>query len=215
MKIRVKLLAVVAIAAASLLGLGHGLTGSAMASTGPLHLRIVKIPVASLSSAARARLTAEGVSPAGFAFEIVSIYGYCLDANDSGPTAGEDGDKIQLWTCNDTDNQFWYAGTPRDGAGSYALINAEYTSKCLNADDNGLGDGSHVQLWSCGVGGANMYWDLTGWGNCLKKSDSCPIYLQSDNYKWVLDATAQDIGKGDQIQIWTPTSGDNQDWVNE
>jgi hypothetical protein len=103
-----------------------------------------------------------------------------------------------------------------DGAGSYALINAEYTSKCLNAADSpSLGDGSHVQLWSCGVGGSNMYWDLSGWGNCLSKTDACPIYLESDNYKWVLDATAQDIGNGDQIQIWTPDSGENQDWVNE
>ena len=39
-----------------------------------------------------------------------------------------------------------------------------------------------------------------------------PLFLEVNNYEFMLDATSQDIGNGDQIQIWTSEGGDNQLW---
>jgi hypothetical protein len=36
--------------------------------------------------------------------------------------------------------------------------------------------------------------------------------LDENNYEFLLDATSQDIGNGDQIQIWTSDGGDSQLW---
>jgi hypothetical protein len=32
----------------------------------------------------------------------------CLDANNKGPTAGQNGDEVRLWTCYGADSQHWY-----------------------------------------------------------------------------------------------------------
>ncbi len=94
---------------------------------------------------------------------------YCLDANDSGSTAGKNGDKVQLWKCTGNANQFWSPGA-QDSAGFETLFNDEYQSKCLNANDSpSLGDGSKVQLWGCG-GVANDMWDVTNWADCVQNS---------------------------------------------
>src|SRR5207248_11150010 len=71
----------------------------------------------------------------------------CLDANDKGPTAGQNGDKVGLWTCYATASQQWIP--VYDGASRVArLENAMYPAKCLNADNvNGLKSGHRVQLW--------------------------------------------------------------------
>jgi hypothetical protein len=223
-----RLIGVPALAAGLLVGLGA--TGSGMASTtagsamapttaGLAHLEIVKVPLSSLSPSVRAHLAKDRLvvsQQQDYAEEVVSVvdnFQYCLDANAAGPTAGENGDKVQLWTCNNGANQFWYFGS-QNSAGNGYITNDYYSSKCLNADDSGgLADGKHVQLWGC-ADTSNMLWDLGGWSNCLTITEACPIYLSSDNYKWVLDAVSQDIGNGDQIQIWTPDNGDNQFWVN-
>jgi len=148
-------------------------------------------------------------------FEIVNGSGYCLDANDTGSTAGTNGDKVQLWTCNHTDNQFWYLGSETPD-GAYPLVNDEYPSKCLNTDDTGgVADGSHVQLWNCSVDTFNEYWDLASWEKCsgYPGTEPCPIFLDVNNYEFMLDATSQDIGNGDQIQVWTSEGGNNQLWT--
>jgi hypothetical protein len=215
----VSLLAVPALAGGLLASLGA--TGSATAFTvaDRGHLEIVKVPVSSLPASVRDRLPKDRLvvfDQQDYAEEVVSVAGsftYCLDANDSGSTAGQDGDKVQLWTCNNTGNQFWYFGT-QNSAGNGYITNDYYSSKCLNAnDDGGLADGRHVQLWGC-ADTSNMLWDLAGWQHCLTISDACPIFLSSDNDKWTLDAVSQHIGDGDQVQIWTYDNGDNQFWVN-
>src|SRR5215469_10956617 len=72
---------------------------------------------------------------------------YCLDANSAGPTAGKNGDKVQLWHCNGRRNQLWHIGH-YVGSNYATLFNEAYPSECLNADDaGGLQSGRHVQLW--------------------------------------------------------------------
>jgi Ricin-type beta-trefoil lectin domain len=128
-------------------------------------------------------------------------YGECLDGNDTGSTAGQDGDKVQLWDCKNTNNQYWIpADHEADGDAYTVLVNGDYQSMCLNAVDNGgLADGRKVQPWNCDVDTANGFWDFGDWyvGNTP--------YLILDNSPttFVLDATSQDLGEGDQIQIYT------------
>ena len=117
------------LAAVSLVSLSA--VGPAIASSrhvqagGPLHVKVVRLPTASLPRALRARAHERQAGPDSIlpdAFEIVSDDGgYCLDANDVGSTAGTNGDKVQLWTCNHTNNQYWYLGS-EDADGSYTLV---------------------------------------------------------------------------------------------
>jgi hypothetical protein len=209
------------LAAVSLVSLGA--VGPAIASSrhvqagGPLHVKVVKVPTASLPRALRARAHERQAGPDSSlpdVFEIVGDDGYCLDANDVGSTAGTNGDKVQLWTCNHTNNQYWYLGS-EDADGSYTVVNDEYTSKCLNANDTGgVADGRHVQLWSCSVDTLNEYWDAATWekNTGYPGTSAWPLFLEVNNYEFMLDATSQDIGNGDQIQIWTSEGGDNQLW---
>jgi Ricin-type beta-trefoil lectin domain-like len=205
--------AALVLAAGSILSIG--VSGSATAAAPRPAQAALVVKIARITNAgAEGRLGLDGPDQ-GTGIVIENVAGEkCLDANDSGSTAGKDGDKVQLWTCTGAPNQIWYVGA-EDSAGNWELYNGAYPSKCLNArDSGGLGDGSHAQLWGC-VTSPNAVWDLSGWINCLGKSYYCPIYLESDNYKFVLDATLSgDHDNGDQIQIWTPNSGANQDWVN-
>jgi hypothetical protein len=201
-----------------------GVTGPAMASAAPsgspLQLSLVSVPLSSLPAALRARLAHDKAVPDSIpsnAFEIKNGEDngkFCLDANDAGSTAGKNGDKVQLWTCSGHANQYWIPGDETSSpTGFYTLENAEWPSECLNARTNGgLHDGSKVQLWSCG-GEANDLWDVEGWLTCFDyHATYCTLPLQADGVKYVLDATLQDIGNGDQMQIWTPDDGLNQGW---
>lgn len=138
----------------------------------------------------------------------------CLDANDSGSTAGQNGDKVQLWTCSGKANQSWTLYKQGSAAlGDFTLYNDKYPSKCLNADDSGgLANGRKVQLWTCGTT-SNFYWYVGSWSICLESDATCVLYLNADNYQFVLDARSQSIGNGDQVQIWNPTNQENQFWI--
>lgn len=179
-------------------------------------LRTVQVPASSISPALRTRLAASGVAPA------TTYTGYllandtypadlCLDANDAGSTAGKNGDKVQLWTCDYTPNQIWIPlGLEENPAGgpSTIMVNDEYGSMCLNADDSsGLANGKHVQLWECDVYTDNEYWNF---GDML---DGSSAYLGLYSSPYVLDATEDGFGNGDQVQIWTPLGGANQYWI--
>lgn len=127
-----------------------------------------------------------------------------------GPTAGHDGDKVQLWDCfNDAAqhaNQFWI---PVEEPGGFeALYNALYQNKVLDADDaGGLSNGKHVQLWDYfSSNNTNQLWAFDAWYNGETS------YLILSDRDFVLDATAQHIGDGDQVQIYQPLDGANQFW---
>ena len=135
--------------------------------------------------------------------------GLCLDANDQGASAGQNGDKVQLWTCDGTTNQSWIpCNYEESGAYETVLANSDYPTMCLNATDvSGLKEGSAVQLWNCNVDTANEYWDFGDW---ISTAGATELHLDSGNF--VLDATSQHLGNGDQVQIWSPLGGTNQLW---
>jgi hypothetical protein len=213
-----RLLGILVLATGSLAGLS--IPGAAAASAAPsagLQLRLVgfsPLPAALRGRLGSGRMTADA---AGIAeVELINEDGnYCLDANDSGSTAGKNGDKVQLWKCTGNANQFWSPGA-QDSAGFETLFNDEYQSECLNANDlPSLGDGSKVQLWGCG-GEANDMWDVTNWADCVEGLGGyCSLCLQSDGCVYNLDAQSQHIGEGDQVQIFTLNGGKNQLWKSQ
>jgi hypothetical protein len=144
-------------------------------------------------------------------------YQKCTDANNAGSTAGQNGDKVQLWGCfNDSvnhANQWWFAMVlpPSGGTVWTEIVNWQYGSKCLDARNNGgFVDGAPVQLYTClnnATTNPNQYWDygpvggytqLTSlWGNQSKVLD-------------VNDAGSTAGQDGDKIQVWQYLGGTNQ-----
>lgn len=184
-----------------------------------LRLTTIRIKVSTLSPSLRARLGKTATSPDDSvnAFEVSNLAaGLCLDANNAGSTAGQNGDKVQLWQCNNTDNQYWLPltwGTYK-GITWQELVNVEYESMCLNANDawppaGGLGNGSPVQLWNCDVGTSNEAWGFDLW---LTEPAGGTIQLLGGGEDLFLDATDPGLGNGDQVQIWQLTARNNQWW---
>jgi hypothetical protein len=217
-----------AIAAVSLLTPAVMFSGPATAATrvattinavaqAPMRLKLVRAPASSLSPAMPGRLTgsrATSESTDGDAFEIVSAYfPYCLNANNAGSSKGQNGDKVQLWTCTGSSNEMWNI-TKAQGGGWYELYNQEFSSECLNADDTGgLGNGSLVQLWSCSAGGGNEYWDVTHWSECTVDGAACELALYAGD-DLTLNANSGDVGNGDYVQVWSGSAtGDAPLWA--
>ena len=93
------------------------------------------------------------------------------------------------------------------------MVNLDYQSMCLNADDTGgLANGHPVQLWNCDVNTSNEAWDWPYWEDQViyNNQSSAQFYVNGTDY--VLDAVEQGLGNGDQIQIWQWLSGSNQLW---
>jgi hypothetical protein len=69
----------------------------------------------------------------------------CLDADTH--TAGGNGTKVQLWTCNNFAQQRWVATRNAQG---YLQIKSQLNGRCLDADTHTLDRASTiVQLWEC------------------------------------------------------------------
>lgn len=132
----------------------------------------------------------------------------CLDANDLGPTAGHNGDQVQLWNCYGSANQEWI---PQYKAGQLAwLVNAKYPGMCLNADNaGGLANGRKVQLWNC-YNTPNELWNV---GTLLANPVSSPLSLGSGgSQSLALDADKYHLGNGDKVQVWAYYGGGSQLW---
>jgi hypothetical protein len=172
----------------------------------PAHLRLSSMPAQARRNLPR------GVRPdqaTGAFYMQNDDGGLCLNANNAGPSAGENGDKVQLWNCYSTDNEIWYGYNL--GGGVYWLVNYQY-GLCLNANNTGgLGDGSPVQLWDC-YGSANEYWNVGAWITSVDDGYWTPLTLLYGSDNFVLDANKYGIGNGDKVQIWTYYGGTNQLW---
>jgi hypothetical protein len=110
----------------------------------------------------------------------------CLDANDLGPTADQNGDKVQLWNCYGGASQEWI---PQYKSGQLAwLVNAKYPEICLNANNvGGLANGHRVQLWNC-YNSANELWNV---GTLLANPVSSPLFLgQGGSHSLAVVATS-------------------------
>jgi Ricin-type beta-trefoil lectin domain-like len=56
----------------------------------------------------------------------------CLDADTNG--GGANGSKVQIWDCNDL-NQQWWDAYKNNATGGFAFVNARF-GKCLDQDTN-------------------------------------------------------------------------------
>ncbi|MGN5634354.1 lectin [Streptomyces sp. AC154] len=114
----------------------------------------------------------------------------CLD-DDSGSTVN--GNKIQLWTCNDSAAQRVTVAV--DGS-------IQVLGKCVEVTGSGgAANGTPVELWDCN-GGNNQKWSHTA-------STGALVNPQSGCCLDVPDASTAD---GTQLEIWDCHGGDNQKW---
>ncbi|WP_371628514.1 lectin [Streptomyces sp. NBC_00341] len=114
----------------------------------------------------------------------------CLD-DDSGSAAN--GNKIQLWTCNDSTAQRVTVAV--DGS-------LQVLGKCVEITGNGgAANGTLVELWDCN-GGNNQKWSYTA-------STGALVNPQSGRCLDVPDASTAD---GTQLEIWDCHGGNNQKW---
>ena len=92
-----------------------------------------------------------------------------------------------------TDPARYFGRQVRKASGStYTwLVNGEYPSMCLNADNTGgdVRQGSRVQLWDCyppqGANPArfNEFWDFDTWLHAMKSgATSYPLFLGAGNF---------------------------------
>jgi hypothetical protein len=169
------------------------------------------------SGAAIAATAAPAVLPTPTnSFQMITEGGYCLDANASGSTAGNDGDAVTLWTCTGGTNQLWHQGRS-DVDGYNTLVNNRWPNECLNVDNSGgERNGSKVQLWHCSITTSNEFWGTREWMICLRNQCN-PKDITNEGGAGlstpVLDAVSQHIGNGDKVQVWQPNGGANQSWT--
>lgn len=201
----------------------HGDTAPSTAAApqgagGGLQRKAVEIPVSSLPAASRAALeknlgTKLTAASTVWGYQIINIeYGKCLDADNSGPTAGQNGDKVQLWTCQDDNlSQYW---VPWYGVNRFTeLVNLAWIdpAMCLDADTTNYVNGAKVQLWHCY--GDEQRHQNQWWSYHAVTDDTTTHYLQPIQVLWNSDhlspkylyanrsgATAGQ--NGDQVQIW-------------
>jgi Ricin-type beta-trefoil lectin domain len=228
LKWRIMLRTVVPVA--TILAMGSATLTASAATAGPataarhgshldLRLTTIHLKVSTLSASLRARLGKAAASPDDSVNAYMISNGainLCLDANNAGPTAGQNGDRIQLWQCNYTLNQYWIPVNYGSGT-AQELVNLQYQSMCLNANNawppaGGLGNGSPVQLWNCGVGGLNEAWLFDYWLNGTNGSQHLYLFDEVGGQFPTLDATNPGLGNGDQVQIWQPLDLSNQWW---
>lgn len=133
--------------------------------------------------------------------------GQCLDAeNDSGGNPNDNGDKVQLWTCNSgATQQRWNIGTTgtiTSQYGNHLCLDAE-TDSGGNPDDNG----DKVQMWTCNSGAPQQKWTLE------EVSDGTLAFInQYDTSTLIVLAAENDDGGGasqcgDNVQV--------QSWIGE
>lgn len=190
---------------------------SAVTSNGGLSLRYRAVPTSSLPAAARGAV--RGVVPNSaaniYVAEIISYqYGKCVDANNYGPTAGRDGDVVQLWSCFHDyvghPNQWWIpVQTTR---GWTELVSLQY-GKCLDADNSrGFVDGARVQLWTCfhdSANHANQWWNY----GPPSQATSLPSLWGGGSKVLDVNNAGPTAGQnGDKIQLWGWWGGANQRW---
>ncbi|MGC5396554.1 ricin-type beta-trefoil lectin domain protein [Streptomyces sp. DT20] len=112
----------------------------------------------------------------------------CMDVNGGGSANGT---AVQLWSCNNTDAQWWTAGS--DGT-------LRALGKCLDATGSGTANGTRVELWDCN-GGTNQVWQAYDGGYRNPVSGRC------------LDDPAASTTDGTQLVLWDCNGGTNQKWT--
>jgi hypothetical protein len=186
---------------------------------GGLTLHPMEVPLTSLPAATQKAMRAQGKVTAQdtiVGYQIVNDkYNKCLDANGSGPTAGQNRDKVQLWDCIANPSKLNQGWVPWQRTNGYTeLVNLEYTdpAMCLDVDTSGgFVNGAKVQLWHCFGDDTNHQ---NQWWNYALGSNT-PIPVRWNGGTKVLDANVSGptAGQnGDQVQVWDYLDVDQQFW---
>jgi hypothetical protein len=129
----------------------------------------------------------------------------CLTAVTAGLTAGQDGGGVKVSSCAlSTRSEIWIPVQYEASGSSYTwLVNDQYQSMCLNADNRGGGvhQESRVQLWNCYLPKQddftrfNESWDFGTWLRAMQSgATSYPLFLGAGNYS--LDADDKSLQDG-------------------
>jgi len=87
--------------------------------------------------------------------------------------------------------------SPLPGTAGVEVVGAQ-SGRCLDIDDNGIGNGIQAQLWDC-AGGPNQTW-VSARGQLVVNGGKC------------LDAYDSGTGNGTAVVIWDCHGGTNQRW---
>jgi len=128
-----------------------------------------------------------GTSPTGATGPITGYEGLCLD--DRGASTA-DFNPVQVYTCNGTDAQQWTVESNDT---------IQVLGGCLDINSAGTADGTTVDYYPCN-GTVAQVW--------IPQSDGALLNPNSDK---CLDDTGYG-GSGTQVQIWSCTGNDNQEW---
>ena len=181
-----------------------------------LALDSVSIPVESLSSSLKGSFrqgkTAHDAMITGFVFRNSMNNSLCLTAVNSGPKAGKNRDQVVVSSCRRAANEIWIPEQwETKGFRFTHLVNDQYQTMCLNADNlGGLSNGHIVQLWNCYPAGNEM-WDFGDWDKVVSVGGrSYPLFGRSG--RMCLDADKYDLRVGTPVRIWTQYPTANQFW---
>lgn len=179
-------------------------------------LKAIAIPVTTLSpplaAAFRHGRTAGATVITGYEFRNARDDSLCLTAVDTGPTAGHNGDRVELAACNLAANQVWIPQQWETSGASYShLVSDRYQTMCLNANNiGGLAKSRRTQLWDC-YPANNESWSFANWyHNVQPGGHSYPLCLHID--RLCLDADMYSFGEGDRVNIWTQYPNPVQFW---
>ena len=181
-----------------------------------LALQSVRIPVRSLTPALatefRQGRTGHAATVTGFEFRNGGAAGLCLTAVNTGAKAGKNHDPVLVSTCVHTPNQIWIPlQWEVKGFRFTHLVNDQYQSMCLNANNlGGMSNGHIVQLWDCYPAG-NEAWDFGDWHRAVSTGGrSYPVFARSG--RLCLDADKYDLRDGTPVRLWTQYATASQFW---
>ncbi|HEV2637085.1 MAG TPA: lectin [Actinocrinis sp.] len=116
------------------------------------------------------------------------VAGKCVDDNTGSNT---NGNKIQIWSCNNSAAQ----SVTATAAGTLQIL-----GKCVDITGAGTANGTLVELWDCN-GGANQQWKAQNGTLVNPVSGRC------------LDDPGGSTTDGTQLVIWDCNGGTNQKWT--
>jgi hypothetical protein len=145
----------------------------------------------------------------------------CLDLKNNNTSNGA---VIQQWTCLGNNNQLWatpFVGSWNWGGFTWSKLHItphDNGNMCIDATNNGTGNGTLLQLWSCF---SNPIHDNQSWVEMSTPNNTTNLVnvkaTNARNTEIVMDviSSGSDHGtaNGDRIQLWQLTTGLNQQWA--
>ncbi|WP_410812854.1 RICIN domain-containing protein [Micromonospora sp. 067-2] len=116
------------------------------------------------------------------------------------------GTKIQIWTGDNTDAQWWIRQSNGDG---YWRLTNKGTGKCVGVSASRTDDGAPVVEWDCN-GRTDQLWT---WESKGRMVNGWPVWqIRNRNSGKCLDITGRGTTDGTPLQQWGCGGGANQEW---